>query len=56
MRCFKHCGDLGNLQCLWELGELIGSHDQVGAWGLIDVMTIDTDKLVIEVVLEWSSL
>ena len=56
MCCFKHCGDLGDLRCLQEPGEPIGSHGQVGAWGLVDVVAINTDKLVAEVALEWSSL
>ena len=29
---FKHGGDLGDLRCLWEPGELIGGHGQIGAW------------------------
>ena len=55
---FNHGGDLGNLRCLRELGELIGGHGQVSAWGLVDVMAINTNKLVIEVALElaWPSL
>ena len=54
MRRFKHCGDLSNLWCLWEPDELIGSHGQVGAWGLVDIMAVNMDKLVIEVALEWA--
>jgi len=53
---FKHGGDLGDLRCLWGLGELVGCHGQVDAWGLVDVVAVDTDKLIIEVALEWSSL
>ena len=58
MHRFKHCGDLGDLRCLWEPGELIGGHDQVGAWGLVDVMAVNTNKLIVEVALElaWPSL
>ena len=56
MRHFKHGGDLGDLWCLWELGELVGDHCQVGAWSLVDIMAVNTDKLVIEVALEWASL
>ena len=56
MRRFKHCGDLGDLRCLREPSELVGSHGQVGAWGLVDVVAVNTDKLVVEVALEWSSL
>ena len=54
MRRFKHSGDLGDLWCLRELGELVGGHDQVGAWGLVDVVAVNTDKFVVEVALEWA--
>ena len=54
VRRFKHGGNLGDLWCLLEPGELISGHGQVGAWGLIDVMAIDTNKFVIEVALEWA--
>ena len=55
---FKHGGDLGDLWCLLKPGELIGGHSQVGAWGLVDIMAINTDKFIVEVALElaWSSL
>ena len=55
---FKHGDDLGDLQCLREPGELIGGHGQVGAWGLVDVVAVNTDKFVIKVALElaWPSL
>ena len=33
VRRFKHGGDLGDLRCLREPGELVGGHDQVGACG-----------------------
>jgi len=58
LRRFKHCDDLGDLRCLREPGELIGSHGQVGAWGLVDVVAVNTDKFVVEVALElvWPSL
>ena len=56
MRRFKHCGDLGDLRCLREPGELIGNHGQVGAWSLIDVVAINVEKLIIEVALEQPSL
>ena len=52
MHRFKHGGNLGNLWYLWEPGELVGGHCQVGAWSLVDV----TDKLIVEVALEWPSL
>ena len=53
---FKHGGDLGDLGCLREPGELVGGHCQIGAWSLEDVVTVDTDKLVVEVAVEWPSL
>ena len=49
---FKHGGDLGNLRCSREPGELIGGHGQVGAWGLVDVVVVYMDKFIIEVALE----
>ena len=54
VRHFKHGGDLGDLLCLRESCELIGGHDQVGAWGLVDVVAIDTDEFVVEVAAEWT--
>ena len=48
---FKHGGDLGDLRCLWEPGELVGGHGQVGAWGLVDVVAVNMDKLVVEIAL-----
>ena len=58
MRRFKHGGDLGDLRCLREPSELVGDHDQVGAWGLVNVVAVNLNKLVIEVALElaWPSL
>jgi len=56
VRRFKHGAGLGNLWCLWEPGELVGGHCQIGAWSLIDVVAVNTDKLVVEVALEWPSL
>ena len=53
---FKHGSNLGDLGGLWESGKLIGGHRQIGAWGLVDVMAINTNKLIIEVALEWPSL
>ena len=52
MRSFKHYGDLGDFRCLLEPSELISSHGQVGAWGLVDIMAIDTDEFVVEVAAE----
>ena len=58
MRRFKHGGNLGDLRCLREPDELVGGHGQVGAWGLVDVMAINTDKFIVKVALElaWPSL
>ena len=56
MHRFKHCSDLDDLWCLWEPGELIGGHGQVGAWSLVDVVAVNMEKLVVEVALEWPSL
>ena len=33
---------------------LISGHGQVGAWGLVDIMAIDTDEFIIEVAMEWA--
>ena len=51
---FEHCGDLGDFWRLLEPGELIGGHGQVGAWGLVDIVAIDTDEFIIKVALEWA--
>ena len=58
VHCFKHGGDLGVLRCLWEPGELVDGHSQVGTWGLVDVVAVHVDKFIIEVALElaWPSL
>ena len=55
---FKHGGDLGDFWHLWKPGKLIGRHGQVDAWGLVDVVAINTDKFIIKVALElaWPSL
>ena len=55
---FKHGGSLDDLWCLWELGKLVGGHGQVGTWGLVDVVAVNTEKFIIEVAVElaWSSL
>ena len=54
MHYFNYHGDLGDFWRLWKPSELIGSHGQVGAWGLVDVVTVNTDKFVVEVALEWA--
>ena len=58
VRCFEHGDDPGDLRCLREPGELIGGHGQVDAWGLVDIMAVNTYKFIIEVALElaWPSL
>ena len=56
VRLFNHGGDLGDLWCLREPGELVGGNCQIGAWSLVDVVAVNTDKLVVEVALEWPSL
>ena len=53
---FKHSGNLGKLGRLREAGELVGGHRQIGAWSLEDVMTVNAEKIFIEVVMEWPSL
>ena len=53
VRRFKHCGDLNDLWRLLEPSELIGGHGQVGAWGLVDIVAVDTDEFIVEVVAEW---
>ena len=54
--CFKHGSDLSDLRCLREPGEFVGGHGQVGAWGLVDVVAVNTDKLIVEIALKWPSL
>ena len=54
VRRFKHCSDLGDLWCLFEPSELVSGYDQVGAWGLVDIVAIDMDEFVIEVAAEWA--
>ena len=51
---FEHCGVLGDFWHLLEPGELIGSHGQVGAWGLVDIVATNTDKFIVEDALEWA--
>ena len=46
---FKHCGDLWHL---FEPSELVSGHGQVGAWGLVDIVAVDTDEFVVEVAAE----
>ena len=50
---FKHGGDLGELGRLWEAGELVGGHCQIGAWSLEDVVAVNAEKLFVEVAVEW---
>ena len=56
MHHFKHGGDLRDLRCLREPGELVGGHREISAWCLVDVVVVNVDKLIIEVALEWPSL
>ena len=51
VRNFKHCGDLWRL---FEPSELVSGHGQVGAWGLVDIMAVNTDEFIIEVAVEWA--
>ena len=54
MHSFEHYDDLGDLWHLLEPSELIGSHGQVGAWGLVDIVAVDTDEFIIEVAAKWA--
>ena len=36
-----------------EPSKLISGHGQVGAWGLVDIVVVDTDEFVVEVAAEW---
>ena len=54
VHCFKHGSNLGDFWRLLEPSELISGHDQVGTWGLVDVVAINMDKFIIEVALEWA--
>ena len=49
---FEHGGDLGDLRSLREPGELVGGHGQVSAWSLVDVVTVDTEKIFVKVAME----
>ena len=51
VRSFKHCGDLWRL---FEPSELVGGNGQVSAWGLVDIVVVDTDEFVVEVVAHWA--
>ena len=53
---FKYYGDHGDFWCLLKPNKLISGHGQVGAWGLVDIVAVNMDKLIVEVVLEWPSL
>jgi len=50
---FKHGGDLGELEHLREMSELIGGYRQIGAWSLEDVVAVNAEKFFIEVTVEW---
>jgi len=49
---FKHGGDLGELERLWEASDLSGGHCQIGAWSLEDVVVVNAEKFFVEVVVE----
>ena len=49
---FKHYGDLEDLWRLFEPSMLVSGHGQVGAWGLVDIVSVNTDEFVIEVAAE----
>ena len=49
---FKHGGDLGELGCLREMSELVGSYCQIGAWSLEDVVAVDPEEFFVEVAVE----
>ena len=51
---FKHCGDLGELWCLFEPSKLVVGHGQVGSRGLVDIVAIDKDEFVVEVAAKWA--
>ena len=54
VRNFKHYSDLGDIWRLFKPSELVSGHGQVGTWGLVDFVAIDTDKFVVEVAVEWA--
>jgi len=51
---FKHYSDLGDLLRLLKPSEFISGHGQVSAWGLVDIMVVDTDKFILEITVEWA--
>ena len=50
---FKHYDNLSDFWRLLELSELISGHGQVGAWGLVDIVAVDTDEFIVKVATEW---
>ena len=54
VRSFKHYSDLGDLWHLFEPSELTSGHGQVGSWGLVDIVAVDTDEFVVEVAALWA--
>ena len=54
VRNFKHHDDFGDLWRLFEPSELVSSHCQVGAWGLVDIVAINTDEFFVKVAAEWA--
>ena len=53
---FKHSGDLGELERLWEVCKLVGGHHQIGAQSFEDVVAINAEEFFIEVAMEGPSL
>ena len=52
VRRFEHGDDLGDLGSLREPSELVGSYSQVSTWSFVDVVTVDTDKIIVKVAME----
>jgi len=53
---FKHSGDLGELGRLREVSEFIGSHGQISARSLEDVVAVNAEEFFVEVAMEGPSL
>ena len=53
---FKHGGDLGELGRLWEAGELIGGHGQIGTRSFENVVAVNAEEFFVEVAMEGPSL
>ncbi|XP_066385089.1 uncharacterized protein [Miscanthus floridulus] len=53
---FKHGGDLGELGRLREVSEFIGSHGQISARSLENVVAVNAEEFFVEVVMKGPSL